>query len=211
MLYIKSLELTLVTQKADTTLNTYLSFLAECLQAGVSAIQLREKTLSFEHLLEFGQHVKALTEQFSVPLIINDHLEICQLLDADGLHLGQTDRDVLTARQILGPNKMIGVSVNTLHQVNIANDLPVDYLGVGPVFPTRNKTNQAVWELTGLERAVQQAKHPIIAIGGIDLTNAAQVFATGINGMAAIGVFHDTSDYVTATQRLRTIMENEDV
>lgn len=115
---------------------------------------------------------------------------------AHGVHLGQSDGNILEARKMLGPNKIIGLSTNTLEEIDHSNTLPIDYIGVGSIFPTANKKDvTTIWQLSGLQQAVKQAKHPIIAIGGINHTNSQAVLSTGIHGIACIGAFHSITHF----------------
>lgn len=200
------LKLTLVTNKSNSSLNDYLHFIAICAKSGLSAVQFREKNLSAQEGLEFAKHLQVLLMPFEIPMIVNDDIELCLKINAAGLHLGQTDGDVQRARQLLGPNKIIGLSVNTISQLERANDLPIDYGGIGAIFPTQNKPNiQTIWGLEGLKQAVKIAKFPMIAIGGIDESNAALVMETGVKGIAAIGAFHNSDSPETITKNLHNI------
>lgn len=202
-------KLTLVTRKQATPISQYLAFIESCVKAGVTAIQLREKNLAFDELLKFGQQLKTILKPYSVPLIINDNVELAYQLNVEGVHLGQTDGDILAARQKLGKDKIIGLTVDNIEQLHRANLLPVDYIGIGAVFPTQNKSNiSTVWGCEGLAQIASLSKHRIIAIGGIDQTNAAQVMQAGAHGIAAIGAFHEAADLKFITQYLRKIIDN---
>jgi thiamine-phosphate pyrophosphorylase len=182
----------LVTQKGDRSLSDYLLFIDRWIDAGVTAVQLREKQLSSSALFAFAQALQQRLQVRRIPLIINDHLDLCLAVGAAGLHLGQTDGDVWQARQCLGENIWLGLSANSLTQVQAANQLSVNYIGVGAVFPTDNKANvERVWGLAGLAAAVQVSNHPVVAIGGINTANAAAVEATGVAGIAAIAAYHE--------------------
>ncbi len=206
----KSLLLTLVTNKLNTPVQDYLRFISVCAESGLNAIQLREKNLSFEKALEFGIHLQEILRPLGIPLIVNDNLDLCLKLNAAGLHLGQSDGDVQKARQLLGPNRIIGLSVNTIAQLEKANKLSINYVGIGTIFPTQNKANiQTMWGISGLQKAVKISKYPIIAIGGIDESNAALVMETGVKGIAAIGAFHNSVSPETTIKNLRKITYKE--
>lgn len=187
--------LILVTQRATQPLNTYLYFVERCAKAGITSVQLREKNYSHAELVTFGKSLQAILKPYHIPLLINDNLRVALEIDADGVHLGQTDGDPWKARKLLGPNKSIGLSIDSIANLQHANTLPIDYVGVGSIFMTHNKTNiTTYWGLSGLTELNKQSKHPIVAIGGIDDTNAADVYKAGAHGIAAIGAFHNSFD-----------------
>lgn len=203
------LKLHLLTHKQEASLEVYLEFVVKCIKSGVSLVQLREKQLSYEDLLYIGKALKSTLDSFSVPLIVNDDIQLCLELEASGVHLGQSDGDPLLARKILGPDKIIGLTVNTLEQLKKANELPIDYVGLGAIFPTRNKPNvETLWGLEGLKRASALCKHPIVSIGGIHESNALSVIKSGAQGIAGIGVFHDSPNIVATVHHLRRIIDN---
>lgn len=193
----------LVTHQLSIPLEEYLDFISVCLKSGVTCVQLRGKNAKIADLMELGKRLKTLCQSFNVPLIINDNLDLCLILDANGLHLGQDDGDVYMARQKLGPQKILGLSVNALNHITIANTLPLDYIGVGAIFPTQTKDVQTIWGLAGLNQAVNVSRHPVIAIGGIDESNAQGVMEAGAYGIAAIGAFHNTT---TPEKTIRSLL-----
>lgn len=199
--------LTFVTNKGRFPLQNYLDLVRECVKAGITSVQLREKELSDDELFFFGKTLKELLDSTQIPLIVNDRPDLCLQLNASGVHLGQKDGNPLKARQILGPDKIVGLSVNTLTQVVHANSLPLNYVGLGAIFPTKNKPNvETVWGLEGLRNAFKLASHPIIAIGGINENNARSVINSGAQGVAAIGFFHDAVDPYLNTRNLINLM-----
>lgn len=184
-------KLTLVTHKGSADTVEYLDFIARCLEAGVDSVQLREKALSPAELYEFGHQLREITRAYQRTLIINDHLDLALTLEADGLHLGQTDGDVNEARQRLGAGRILGLSINSLSQLQAANQLDLDYVGIGAVFATTSKADvQKHWGLSGLKEAVSLSPYPVIAIGGINTENASAVFAAGAKGLAVIAALH---------------------
>ena len=206
------LKLTLVTQRSHQSINHYLDFISTCARSGITAVQLRDKQLAENDLLHFGKALKASLDSYAIPLIVNDDLDLCLELDAGGLHLGQGDGDPCLARKRLGPDKILGLTINTLQELKVANRLPIDYVGVGAIFPTQNKLNiQTIWGLENLTQAASCSAHPIIAIGGIDIHNATQVIKAGAVGIAAIGAFHNASDPEGITRALRNIVDQRDL
>ncbi|MCE2992681.1 MAG: thiamine phosphate synthase [Alphaproteobacteria bacterium] len=198
--------LTLVTNKGTKSLANYLQFVKNCIDAGITCVQLREKSYSYEELLCFGRQLKNLLDAYNIPLIINDHVSLCTELDAAGIHLGQSDQDPREARVLLGSHKIIGLSIDNLQQAFLANDLPIDYIGVGAIFYTHSKTDiKTFWGLDGLEKVSSITHHPIIAIGGINLENALSIMYSGASGIAAISAFHDTNHPEISIRKLATI------
>ena len=201
-------KLVLVTQKLERDINEYLSFLKLCIQSGITAVQLREKNLSQADALSFASHLKKLLPLLKIPLIINDNLKLALDINAEGLHLGQNDGDIIQARKTLGPNKILGLTVNSLEQLIKANQLPVDYIGIGSIFPTKNKSHvERTWGCQDLKKAVLKSAHKVIAIGGINLNNAHDVLDAGVHGIAAIDVFHNSSDPGLTTQTLLNLIQ----
>lgn len=181
--------LTHIQQRSD-----YMEFILHCIHAGITCVQLREKHCSDDALYRFAVELKACLAPYRVPLIINDNVSLARAVDAAGVHLGQSDSDVIQAREQLGPNKIIGLSINTPSQLEHANTLPVDYVGVGAVFPTLSKPDvTTIWGIDGLRQACGLSQHPVVAIGGIDRNNAHEVVRAGAQGIAAIGAFHQAS------------------
>ena len=171
-------------------LDQYLKFIKYWINKGINCVQLREKNLQFNEMLEFGLKIKWLLDKYKIPLIINDSLDVCLALNASGVHLGQSDGNILQARVRLGDNKILGYSTNTLDQVIKANFLPIDYIGVGAIFSTKSKLDiENIWGLENLGIAVKKSIHPIIAIGGINFNNAHKTLEYGAKGFAGIELF----------------------
>jgi len=187
--------LMLVTQKQDKPLAEYLKFIKNCAELGITAVQLREKQLPAPELFQMGQALQHLLTPFNIPLIINDNVALAQALDAQGVHLGQTDGNPQEARAQLGPHKIIGISIDSLDNLHCANNLPINYVGIGSIFKTKNKDNvTTIWGIEALRTHSLQSRHPVVAIGGIDSSNAADVLRTGAQGIAAIGALHESTD-----------------
>ncbi|WP_375793592.1 thiamine phosphate synthase [Chlamydia sp. 12-01] len=201
-------KLILITNRKNISVEEYLDFVIACVQSGVTSVQLREKNLSHREILSFGEALKSVLDPLETPLIISDSVSVCLDLDASGVHLGQTDGDVIEARELLGSDKIIGWNVNTLDQLLNANTLPIDYLGLSAMFTTQNKPDATnLWGFSGLEQAVSLCEHPIVAVGGIDESNASEVIEAGAAGIAAIGVFHSAQNPSLVTKTLREIVD----
>lgn len=159
----------------------------QAVQGGATCIQLREKHLPTRAFIEQALRLKALLAPTGVPLIINDRVDIALAAEADGVHVGQEDMPVPMARQLLGPRAIIGLSVENWEHVEKAQALDVDYLGVSPLFDTPTKTDtKGAWGLEGLARIRAFSRHPLVAIGGLNAENIAQVVMIGANGIAVV-------------------------
>jgi len=187
----------------------YLNFIQDCVNNGVTSIEIRAKHLSDDKLYEIGQRLQEVLAPYKVPLIVNDDLELATKLDADGVHLGQTDGDPQLARQKLGAHKIIGVSISDEQQLKNANPMPIDYMGVGPVFTTNSKPDTNTFlGLKALQRLTSLAQHPVIAIGGINEVNANLVMQAGVDGLATIAAIHDSSHPGQTTASLKQIIDH---
>ncbi len=175
-------------------------------EGGVSCVQLREKTMSTRDFLDLALAVKQVLRPYNVPLIINDRLDVALACGADGVHLGQSDLPVAHARQLLPAHVFIGWSVESMRDVERALHVPVDYLGVSPVFATPTKTDtQAPWGLDGLRRIRPMTSLPLVAIGGIHAGNALPVLQAGAQGLAVVSAICSADDPRQAAAQLKTI------
>jgi len=190
---INTLKLCLVTHIQHQSISQYKHFIREAIQGGVTCVQLRQKEWSDSQLKQLALELKSLLHDLNIPLIINDYIELAIEIDADGVHLGQTDLSPTAARKILGPQKIIGLSVETMAQVELANqDEFIDYIAASAVFHSRTKpTCHTIWGLDGLTQVIKKSKHRVVAIGGINLTNIKDVWNTGVHGIAVISALHD--------------------
>ncbi|MCX6623248.1 MAG: thiamine phosphate synthase [Acidobacteria bacterium] len=174
----------LVTDRSFTGGRQLEQVVAAAVRGGVTAVQLREKHCSTREFMETARRIQAVLAVSGVPLIINDRVDVALDIGADGVHLGQSDMDYGTARKLLGPDALIGVSVETLAQ---AEGLEADYLGVGPIYSTATKPDAAPpWGLEALRRLRAASCQVLVAIGGIHLGNAHQVMDAGADGIALV-------------------------
>ena len=153
---------------------------------GVTLIQLREKDISSLEFYNIAVKVKELTDKYSIPLIINDRVDVAIAIDAAGVHLGQSDFPCDVARKIMGTNKIVGISTGTLAEAILAEKQGADYVGVGAVFPTGTKLDAEVVSINVLRDIKQAIKIPVVAIGGINEKNYNLLKNTGIDGIAII-------------------------
>jgi thiamine-phosphate pyrophosphorylase len=180
----------------------------QALKGGVTAVQLREKGLSTRSFVEEARRIKALTAPFNVPLIINDRIDVALAAGADGVHIGQEDMPYGMARNLMGKQAIIGLSVETWEEVEQAQHLEVDYLGVSPVFQTPTKTDtKGDWGLEGLARIKRYSRHPLVAIGGINASNAADVIRAGADCIAVVSAICSAPDPLKATQELNRLIQ----
>ncbi len=175
----------------------------EAIDGGVTFVQLREKDLDEENFEREGRELKELCRKRGVPFVINDNVKLAAKLDADGVHVGQSDMEALDVRRIIGEDKILGVSAQTVEQAVTAEKHGADYLGVGAVFPTGSKDDAAEVSYDTLKAICSAVKIPVIAIGGITEENVTELSKSGICGIAVISALYAKEDIKSAAQRLR--------
>lgn len=179
----------------------------EALKGGATFIQLREKDLTEEEFLEEAKKIQQLCKKYRVPFIINDNVKLAKEIDADGVHVGQSDMEALDVRAQLGEDKIIGVSARTVEQALLAEKHGADYLGVGAVFQTGTKTDAREVEHSVLKEICTKVDIPVVAIGGITQDNVKVLSGSGINGVAVISAIFAQKDIETATAKLKSCVE----
>lgn len=175
----------------------------ESLDGGVTFVQLREKNLSDEIFLEEAKVIKELCDEYKVPFVINDNVDIALAMNADGVHVGQSDMEAGDVREKLGPDKIIGVSAQTVEQAVLAEKRGADYLGVGAVFPTGSKDDAIEVSHETLKAICEAVSIPVIAIGGITHDNVIELAGSGICGIAVISAIYAQKDIEKATRDLK--------
>ncbi|MEC6907749.1 thiamine phosphate synthase [Photobacterium piscicola] len=189
----------------------------EAVAGGVTMLQIREKHGDVRAFIQRAETVKAILQQAytatgrHIPLIINDRVDVALAVNADGVHLGQTDMPVALARQLLGKDKLLGLSIETEQQLIDCASLPIDYIGLSAIFATATKTNLIThWGLEGLQRAAAICPFPIVAIGGINHTNLTEVMTAGADGVAIVSaISHADDPRQAAAEILTTIKTNQ--
>ncbi len=177
------------------------------IRGGAACVQLREKDAATRAFVEEARMIKEMVAPFRIPLIINDRLDVALAVGADGVHVGQDDMPYEIARRLLGPDAIIGLSVETWADVERAETLAVDYLGVSPIFATPTKTDtKAPWGIDGLARIKAFSRHPLVAIGGLNASNAAAVVAAGADGVAVVSAICASPDPATAARELAEVI-----
>jgi thiamine-phosphate pyrophosphorylase len=172
-------------------------------RGGVSCVQLREKTCSTREFISEALAVRGLLTSHGIPLLINDRVDVALAVEADGVHLGQGDMPLRMARSILGRSKIIGISVESPRDAIAAESGGADYLGVSPIFATPTKTDTAApLGLEGLRAIRRAVKLPLVAIGGLNASNAAAVIAGGADGLAAVSAIVAADDPELAAREL---------
>ena len=176
---------------------------------GVTAVQLREKNCSTREYIQLARNIKKILEPFAVPLIVNDRVDVALAVGADGVHIGQSDMPYRDVRRLMGSDAIIGVSVETREQAMEAEDWEVDYLGVSPILSTPTKTDTATaWGIEGLCSLRLESSHLLVAIGGINSSNAASVLEAGADGIAVVSAICSAENPEEASRRLRAIVEH---
>lgn len=175
----------------------------ESLDGGVTMLQLREKTLEEGKFLEEAKELQALCRERRIPFIVNDNVDIAKAMDADGVHVGQSDMEALDVRSKLGPDKIIGVSAQTVEQALLAEKHGADYLGVGAVFPTGSKDDADDVSYETLKAICEAVSIPVVAIGGISQENVTKLAGSGICGVAVISAIYAAKDIKTAADELK--------
>ena len=203
------LKLYLVTDREQSLGRSLEEIVSEAVSGGVTAVQLREKDASTGEFVELALRLKEILKPYNVPLIINDRVDIALAVDADGLHIGQSDMPYEFARKLLGPDKIIGLSVENMDDILEANKLDVDYVGISPVYGTPTKTDTATpFGLVGLHRAVELSAHPTVAIGGMNADTIADVVDTGVDGVAVVSAICSSAAPRSAAKELSEIIRN---
>ena len=180
----------------------------KALDGGATFVQLREKKLDREDFLAEAKEIQKLCKEYGVPFVINDEVSIAKDIDADGVHVGQSDMEAMDVRKILGPDKILGVSAQTVEQAIIAEKHGADYLGVGAVFTTGSKDDADDVSHETLKAICEAVSIPVIAIGGITKDNVAELAGSGICGVAVISAIFGQKDIQKATEELKFSVEN---
>lgn len=179
----------------------------KAVEGGVTMVQVREKHGDVRAFIERAQAVKDILKDTDVPLIVNDRVDVALAVDADGVHLGQSDMPAIIARELIGPNKILGLSIENEEQLAEADSLPINYIGLSAIFATPTKTNtKKFWGIDGLKMALETTSLPIVAIGGINESNIPQLSATGVHGLALVSAICHAEDPKAASEYLLGLM-----
>ncbi len=199
----------LVSDRRTLPGHTVLSVAQAAIRGGAGAVQLREKAGPLRDVLALGRALLTLTRPAGIPLIVNDRVDVALLLGAEGVHVGQADLPAAEARKLIGPDRILGVSVTNLEETEAALRDGADYLGAGDIFGTRSKDDACPpMGLDLLRRIVRASPVPVVAIGGITAQNTPAVIRTGAAGVAVISAVFGAPHPEAATRALKTLIEH---
>ena len=204
----EALRLYLVTNRYQDSLERFLEKVETACRSGVTIVQLREKNLTTNQYYQLAKEVKEITDSYQVPLIIDDRLDVCLAVDAAGLHIGDDELPVPVARQVLGPDKILGVTAKTVKRALEAEEGGADYLGTGAIFPTTTKENAPITLISTLKTICQRVAIPVVAIGGLTSENIDQLIGTGIAGVAVVRDLMQAEDIEAKTQAFLTKLDD---
>lgn len=204
----EALRLYLVTNRYQDSLESFLEKIETACRSGVTIVQLREKNLTTNQYYQLAKQVKEITDAYQVPLIIDDRLDVCLAVDAAGLHIGDDELPVSVARQVLGPEKILGVTAKTVKRALEAEEGGADYLGTGAIFPTTTKENAPITLISTLKTICQRVAIPVVAIGGLTSENIDQLMGTGIAGVAVVRDLMQAEDIEAKTQAFLTKLDD---
>lgn len=201
----KKLDMTLylVTDSSYHTEETFLYTVEEACKGGITLLQLREKNVGGREYLDKARKVKAITDRYRVPLMIDDRVDVALACDAAGVHVGSSDLPVAEARKLMGPKKIVGATAKTVEAAKKAYEDGADYLGVGAIYPTTTKVVTVLTEVSTLEAICHAVPIPVVAIGGLNGTNLNVLEGSSIAGIAVVSAIMKAGDPRKASEELR--------
>ena len=202
-----ALSLYLVTDKSDDV-EKFLNTIEEAIKGGVSVVQIREKTKDTLDFYNLALKVKEITTKYDVPLIINDRVDVALAIDADGVHVGQSDMPCDVTRKLVGPDKIVGISAATIDEAEKAEKDGADYIGTGAVFPTATKDDAPKITKKDLKEIVDSINIPVVAIGGINHDNAGELIDTGIAGLSVVSAIMSSDNPKKSSEELLSIFNS---
>lgn len=195
----------LVTDRRNKTDDEFLNIIEEAIKGGTTIVQLREKTASTKEFYDLALKVKEITSRYGVPLLINDRIDIALAVGSEGVHIGQDDMPADIAREIIGEDKILGVSASTVEEAKKAEIDSADYIGSGAVFPTSTKDDADSVSKEELKEIVDSIDIPVVAIGGITVENASTLKGSGIAGVSVVSAIMSAEDPKEASEKLKEI------
>ena len=195
----------LVTDRRNKTDEEFLNIIEEAIKGGTTIVQLREKTASTKEFYDLALKVKEITSRYGVPLLINDRIDIALAVDSEGVHIGQDDMPADIAREIIGEDKILGVSASTVEEAKKAEIDSADYIGSGAVFPTATKDDADSVSKEELKKIIDSIDIPVVAIGGITVENAHTLKGSGIAGFSVVSAIMSAEDPKEASEKLKEI------
>lgn len=201
----RALLLYAVTDRSWLGEKTLVQQVEESLQGGVTMVQLREKNLDRDSIQAEGHELKKVCRRYGVPLLINDDVDLAWQINAAGVHVGKEDMETARAREILGPDKIVGVTVHTVEEALAAQADGADYLGLGAAFPTSTKEDAGVMPREVMRAICERVDIPCVAIGGIGPDNVLELAGCGLDGIAVVSAIYARNDIRAAAEKLRTL------
>lgn len=199
----------LVTDQKRMSTQTLTEAVEQAILGGCTMVQLREKDSSSMEMYQQAQKVKKITDQYQVPFIINDRVDIAMAVKASGIHIGQSDLPVSIVRELIGKEMLLGVSVSSTEEARHAMENGADYLGVGAMFPTHTKTDASMVTMEELSKIRRISNLPIVVIGGISKDNAGEFRSMGIDGLAVISAIIGQPDIRRAATDIKKAFYGE--
>ena len=199
---LKDCKIYLVTDEKACLEKDFYSCIEEAIKGGVKIVQLREKNISTKDFYEKALKVKEICKNYGVLFIINDRLDIAQAVEADGVHLGQSDMPIEKAREILKDKFLIGATARNIEEAEKAQLLGADYIGSGAIFGTSTKDNAKKLEMEDLKKIVNSVKIPVFAIGGININNVWMLKNIGLQGICSVSGILSEKDCKKAVENI---------
>ena len=192
-----------ITDSTSVPTERFLPTVEAACKGGATLIQLREKNKSTREYMELAKATHEITKRYGVPLIIDDRVDVALAIDAEGVHVGQTDMPVKIARQLMGPGKIVGATTKTVPQALEAYEQGADYLGVGAIYPTTTKVVTILTSVDTLKEIVKAVPIKVNAIGGLNKDNIDVLKGSGIAGICAVSAIMKAADPEKATRELK--------
>ncbi|MBQ2320703.1 MAG: thiamine phosphate synthase [Lachnospiraceae bacterium] len=200
-----AMQLYAITDKSWLNGNTLASQVEDALRGGATFLQLREKNASKKEIIKEALEIKEICKKYNVPFVIDDDVDIAKEIDADGVHIGQNDASYKYARDILGDNKIIGMTAHNLEEALTAQNSGADYIGVGAVFNTSTKLDTIPMSRETLMQITSNISIPVVAIGGINENNILELKGSGVDGVAVISAIFSKEDITEAANNLLSL------
>lgn len=202
------LTLYLVTDSTNMTEDEFLSKVEAACRGGVTLIQLREKNRTTKEYIDLANKVKAISDRYDLPLLIDDRLDVAMAVDAAGVHVGADDMPVALARKLLGPDKIVGATAKTVEAAMIEQADGADYLGVGAIYPTTTKVKTVLTKVETLQDICEHVSIPVGAIGGLNKDNCDILKGTDIDGLCVVSAIMKQDDCETAARELKAKIQS---
>ncbi|WP_409198570.1 thiamine phosphate synthase [Methanobrevibacter acididurans] len=193
----------LVTNNKNKTEDEFLNIIEKAAKGGITMLQVREKELPLTEFLEIGKKVQKIAKKYNIPFIIDNNVAIAMDLEADGVHVGQTDIDAAEVRKVIGPDMLLGVSAQTVEQAKKAENDGADYIGSGAVFPSPTKPNAPHISLQDLKNIADSVNIPVVVIGGVNESNVKDFKGTNIEGICVVSAIMESKDPEFTSENLK--------